>query len=97
MLAGTPPGALDDSEIRTVLFGGTANRHTSLYCSNLRNIRWTEYLEYILQGKNTQPLPYFQAYKFIYATYLADHGYIEEAAKYAKRKHCQNGLANISS
>jgi hypothetical protein len=82
MLAGLPPGALDAPDVRTVLYGLNSKAVSTYFCTNVQNIRWTEYLEYVLQGKSSQPLPYFQAYKFIFATLLADNGYIEESAKY---------------
>ncbi|KAJ3300223.1 hypothetical protein HK104_003137 [Borealophlyctis nickersoniae] len=77
---------VDTPQVRTVLIGVNHMAHPNTFYRSPRAIQATEIFEYgqtLVSGIGlSNCLPHFQAYKLVYAWYLADLGYTDIATKY---------------
>ncbi|RIB01260.1 Sec23-binding domain of Sec16-domain-containing protein [Gigaspora rosea] len=79
---------IDDINSRLTLVGNDCNKSSRYFC-DWQTLRLTEIYELGLSLNNNDGLPFLQAYKLLYAWWLVDCGYLNEA-----RRYCES-IANI--
>jgi len=76
---------LNGKTTKAVLLGADHHKNKNFY-KNLNAFQNTEFLEYMyyMANKNMSTMPHFQAYKLVYANWLADIGLVNKAFNYAQ-------------
>jgi len=76
---------LNGNTTKAVLLGTDHHKNRQFY-KDLNAFQMTEFLEYMyyMANKNISTMPHFQAYKLIYANWLADIGLVTKAFSYAQ-------------